>query len=108
LPTSVSAESRSEKSQFKNWEIALRLLKARLHRLGEQKQWPADLRPYNEKAKVSWAYQIRNYVLHPYTRVKDVRTDEQTREAASVLDGDLDPFLRAYARWFPRATEQSR
>ena len=54
---------------------------------------------YDEKGEVSWGNQIRNYVLQPYTLVKDVRTEVQTAQVGNVLDGDLDEFIQAYLRY---------
>ena len=53
---------------------------------------------YDEKGEVAWGYQIRNYVLQPYTLVKDVRTDTQTSQVQSVLDGEIDAFIQAFLR----------
>jgi peptide chain release factor 2 len=54
---------------------------------------------YDEKGEVAWGYQIRNYVLQPYTLVKDARTEVQTAQVNKVLDGELDEFIQAYLRW---------
>jgi peptide chain release factor 2 len=92
-------ESRSERSQHRNYELALGLLQARLYRLEEQKEWPAELRAYDEKGGLNWSHQVRNYVLQPYTLVKDHRAGTQTAAVSGVLDGELDLFLRAYVHW---------
>jgi peptide chain release factor 2 len=98
LPTGVAAESRSERSQHKNDDMALKLLKAKLYRIEEQKRKAEFEKLYDEKGEVAWGSQIRNYVLQPYTLVKDVRTDVQTAQVQDVLDGELDPFIEAYLR----------
>jgi peptide chain release factor 2 len=97
-PTGIVAESRSERSQHKNAAVALALLKAKLYKLEEQKRLAEQERQYDEKGEVAWGYQIRNYVLQPYTLVKDVRTGVETSQVQKVLDGELDEFLHAYLR----------
>jgi peptide chain release factor 2 len=98
LPTGVAAESRTERSQHKNDANALALLKAKLYQIEERKRRAEVEKAYDEKAEVSWGNQIRNYVLEPYTLVKDVRTDTETSQAGPVLDGDIDQFIQAYLR----------
>ena len=94
-PTGVVAECRSERSQHKNAANALALLKAKLYRLEEQKRLAEVEKLYDEKGEVAWGYQIRNYVMQPYTLVKDVRTGVDTPQIQNVLDGDLDEFMAA-------------
>jgi peptide chain release factor 2 len=98
LPTGVAAESRTERSQHKNDANALALLKAKLYRIEELKRKAEVERQYDEKGEVAWGYQIRNYVMQPYTLVKDVRTGIETAQVQQVLDGDLDEFMQAYLR----------
>jgi peptide chain release factor 2 len=98
IPTGIAAESRSERSQHKNDDMALKMLKAKLYRIEEQKRRAEVEKQYDEKGEVAWGYQIRNYVLQPYTLAKDVRTEVQTAQVQNVLDGDLDPFIQAYLR----------
>jgi peptide chain release factor 2 len=98
LPTGIAAESRSERSQHKNDDMALKLLKAKLYRIEEQKRLAEVEKMYDEKGEVAWGYQIRNYVMQPYTLVKDVRTNVQTPQVQNVLDGDLDDFIQAFLR----------
>jgi peptide chain release factor 2 len=98
LPTGIAAESRTERSQHKNDQNALSLLKAKLYRIEEQKRRAEVEKLYDEKGEVAWGYQIRNYVLQPYTLVKDVRTGLETSQVQSVLDGDLDDFMQVYLR----------
>jgi peptide chain release factor 2 len=97
-PTGVAAESRSERSQFKNDANAFALLKAKLYKIEEQKRLAAVEQVYDAKGEVAWGNQIRNYVLQPYTLVKDVRTGQETSQVGHVLDGDLDDFMQAYLR----------
>jgi peptide chain release factor 2 len=98
LPTGVAAESRSERSQFKNDASALALLKAKLYRMEEQKRRAKVEKLYDEKGEVAWGYQIRNYVMQPYTLVSDRRTGMETSQVQNVLDGEIDEFIQAYLR----------
>jgi peptide chain release factor 2 len=99
LPTGIAAESRSERSQHKNDQMALSLLKAKLYRIEEQKRRAEVEKLYDEKGEVAWGYQIRNYVMQPYTLVKDVRTGLETSQVQSVLDGEIDDFIQAFLRY---------
>jgi peptide chain release factor 2 len=74
------------------------MLRARLYQVEEQKQKAEVEKLYDEKGEVAWGYQIRNYVLQPYTLAKDVRTEVQTAQVQNVLDGDIDEFIQAYLR----------
>lgn len=98
VPTGIAAESRSERSQHKNDAMALALLKAKLYRIEEQKRRAEVEKLYDEKGEVAWGYQIRNYVMQPYTLVKDVRTSVDTSQVQNVLDGEIDEFIHAYLR----------
>jgi peptide chain release factor 2 len=97
-PSGVRAESRAGRSQHKNYDIALALLKARLYAIEEKKRLAEVEQAYDSKGEVAWGNQMRNYVLQPYTLAKDVRTGIETSQVNKVLDGDLDPFLEAYLR----------
>jgi peptide chain release factor 2 len=97
-PTDMRAESRTERSQHKNYDNALKLLKSRLYAVEEAKQLAVVERAYDAKGDVAWGNQIRNYVLQPYTLSKDVRTGVETPQVFQVLDGDLDQFMEAYLR----------
>jgi peptide chain release factor 2 len=98
IPSGIAAESRSERSQHKNDAMALQQLKAKLYRIEEQKRKAEVEKQYDEKGEVAWGYQIRNYVMQPYTLVKDARTAVETAQVQRVLDGDLDEFIHAYLR----------
>src|SRR5579885_3365582 len=89
-PTGIAAESRVERSQHKNDRMALSLLKAKLYKIEEQKRRAAVEKVYDEKGEIAMGYQSRNYVLQPFTLVKDVRTGVETSQAQKVLDGDID------------------
>ncbi len=98
LPSGIAAESRSERSQHKNDALALALLKAKLYKIEEAKRKAEVERQYDEKGEVSWGNQIRNYVMQPYTLVKDVRNGIETAQVQKVLDGDIDEFIHAQLR----------
>jgi peptide chain release factor 2 len=98
IPTGIAAESRTERSQHKNDSNAMALLLARLYKVEEQKRRAEVEKQYDDKGEVSWGYQIRNYVMQPYTLVKDVRTETQTAQVQNVLDGDLEEFIQAFLR----------
>jgi peptide chain release factor 2 len=102
IPTGVAAESRSERSQHKNDAQALALLKAKLYKIEEQKRLAEVERQYDEKGEVSWGSQIRNYVMQPYTMVKDVRNGVETAQVQKVLDGEIDEFIQAQLRKRPK------
>jgi len=95
LPTGIVVAIQNERSQLQNKETALKILRSKLAQmLAEQHaDTLADLRA-GESA--SWGAQIRNYVLHPYTLVKDTRTKYEVKDAKSVLDGNIDGFIDAY------------
>jgi len=98
LPTGITVQCQNERSQHANKLTALRLLRARLAEVQEeqQRQRMAELR--GEHKDAAWGNQIRSYVLHPYTMVKDHRTNVETGSALAVLDGDLDQFIDAFLR----------
>jgi peptide chain release factor 2 len=106
IPTGIAAESRTERSQHKNSDNAMKLLKARLYQVEQQKRMAEVERLYDEKGEVSFGSQIRNYVMQPYTLVKDVRTDAETAQIMPVLDGDLELFIQAYLRY--KAAKQKK
>jgi peptide chain release factor 2 len=98
LPSGVAAESRSERSQHKNDNNALALLKAKLIRMEEEKREAEYAKKYDEKGEVSFGNQIRSYVLQPYQIVKDLRTEFEATNPRAVLDGGIDGFIEAYLR----------
>ena len=73
-------------------------MKSKLYKIEEQKQRAEVEKLYDEKGEVAWGYQIRNYVLQPYTLSKDLRTGVETSQVFQVLDGDLDQFIEAFLR----------
>ena len=98
LPTGLVVICQNERSQLRNKESALRVLEARLLERELERQAEERARLKGEHVAAGWGNQIRSYVLHPYKMVKDHRTDFETGEAESVLDGDLDPFMSAYLK----------
>lgn len=97
-PTGIVVESSAERTQPKNREIAMRILKAKLFEIEEEKKRDELSKVKGEYKLAGWGNQIRNYVLQPYKLVKDVRTQVQTSDADGVLDGDLDIFIDAEVR----------
>ncbi len=98
LPTGLVVTCQSERSQYQNKEIALKILQARLLELELVKRAEEKARLKGERIAAGWGNQIRSYVLHPYKMVKDHRTGYQTGDTEAVLDGELDGFIVAYLR----------
>lgn len=96
IPTGIVAQCQNERSQHKNRNTAMKILKARLyqHLKDEEDKKKAELA--SSKKKIEWGSQIRSYVFHPYQMVKDVRTGAETGNIQDVMDGDLDPFIQAF------------
>ena len=99
-PTGIVVENQEDRSQLKNKENAMRLLKSMLYELELQKRREKQAEIEGKKMKIEWGSQIRNYVLHPYKLVKDVRTNFESSDAQTVLDGDLHDFIKAYLMEF--------
>jgi peptide chain release factor 2 len=99
LPTGLVVSCQNERSQTQNREVALRVLRARLLALEEQKHRAEIAELKGEHVNAGWSNQIRSYVLHPYQMVKDHRTDHETGNTQAVLDGRLDDFMEAYLRF---------
>lgn len=97
-PTGLVVACQKERSQHQNREIAMRILKARLHELRERERRKELEEIQGEQKSIEWGSQIRSYVLHPYRLVKDHRIDVEVGNADAVLEGDLDPFIEAYLR----------
>lgn len=96
LPSGIVVECQESRSQHGNRETALKMLKSRLYEIEIQKRNAERDKVEAGKQKIEWGSQIRNYVLHPYKLIKDVRTNHETGNVQAVLDGDLDPFLHAF------------
>ena len=99
IPTGIVVQCQNERSQFQNKDKAMQMLKAKLYLLKQQENAEklSDIR--GDVTEIGWGNQIRSYVLQPYTMVKDHRTNAETGNVNSVLDGALDLFIYAYLRW---------
>ncbi|MBI2819915.1 MAG: peptide chain release factor 2 [Acidobacteria bacterium] len=96
LPTGLVAQCQNERSQHKNRSTALKILRARLYEHELEKKQQQSRKIEDAKMGIEFGSQIRNYVLHPYRMIKDVRTKVEVGDTDRVLDGDLEPFIRAY------------
>jgi len=101
IPTGIVVQCQSERSQHSNRETAMKMLKAKLIQLKEEekKEKIEDLQ--GKYTQIAWGSQIRSYIFHPYTLVKDHRTDVEIGDAARVMDGDIDPFIIEYLKKMP-------
>lgn len=95
-PTGIVIHNSETRSQLENREKAMQMLKSQLYEIELRKQLAQRAEIEDSKMAIEWGSQIRNYVLHPYQLVKDVRTGHETGNTADVLDGDIDGFLKAY------------
>ena len=98
LPTDTVVTCQSERSQIKNREQALKMLKSKLYQLEIERQQAELSEIRGEQKEIGWGSQIRSYVFHPYSMIKDHRTNLEIGNAQSVVDGDLDPLIDAYLR----------
>ena len=95
-PTGIVIHNSETRSQLENREKAMQMLKSQLYEIELKKRQAARDEIESEKKSIEWGSQIRNYVLHPYKLIKDVRTGEETGNTDAMLDGDIDDFLKAY------------
>ena len=98
IPTRIVAQCQNERSQHRNREMAMKVLRSRLYEYYRQQKEEEIAKLQGEKGDISFGNQIRSYVLHPYRRVKDLRTDVEMSNVEAVLDGDLDIFIKAYLK----------
>jgi len=96
LPTNIVVTCQSERSQHKNRDSAMLVLKSRLYQLQREEEAKKMEKFEKSKKKIEWGSQIRSYVFHPYNMVKDHRTNYETSDINSVMDGDIDRFIEAY------------
>ncbi len=98
LPTGIVVQCQNERSQHQNKEVAMKVLKARLYEVYRRQREEEMRNFYGEKKDIGFGSQIRSYVFHPYTLVKDHRTLVETSNGQAVMDGDLDEFIQAYLK----------
>jgi len=98
VPTGIVVQCQNERSQFKNKSTAMKVLKARLYEREREKKAKELEKQHAQKQKIEWGSQIRSYVMHPYSMVKDHRTNFQTSNVQMIMDGGLDGFMEAYLK----------
>ena len=99
LPTGITAACQNERSQMQNRAVAMRILKARLYEIAEQKQKEDIAELTGTKKEIAFGSQIRSYTFHPQQRIKDHRTNLEVGNVEAVMDGDIDQFIKAYLLW---------
>jgi len=99
IPTGLVAQCQNERSQYKNKATAMKILKSRIYEKELERKRKELAKQHEEKKSIEWGSQIRSYVLHPYSMVKDHRTSHQTSDAIGVLNGNLDGFMDSYLRY---------
>ena len=98
LPSGIVVQCQNERSQHKNKSFAMKILKARLFELYEKEQEEKFKSEYGAKDDIAWGSQIRSYVMHPYSMVKDHRTKVETSNVDAVMDGQIDAFIEAFLK----------
>lgn len=96
IPTGIVVQCQSERSQHKNRDSAMKVLRARLYQIEREKEEARVAEFAKDKKKIEWGSQIRSYVFQPYQMVKDHRTDAETSNVQAVMDGDIDLFIEAF------------
>ena len=99
LPTGIVVQCQNDRSQHKNKAEAMKMLKAKLYMLEQQKRDDELAKLYSSKGEIAWGSQIRSYVMQPYQMVKDHRTDQQSGNITAVLDGEIEDFIESYLRF---------
>jgi len=99
IPTGIVSQCQNERSQHKNKSTAMKILKARIYEAEMEKKRRELEKQYSEKQRIEWGSQVRSYVMHPYSMVKDHRTSCQTSNVNAVMDGALEEFMEAFLRW---------
>ncbi len=105
IPTGIVVACQSERSQFQNRNNAMKLLKAKLYQLELEKLNQQKNEIEKSKMKIEWGSQIRSYVFHPYNLVKDHRTNYETSDIQSVMDGEINEFIKAYLMQFSKESK---
>ncbi len=103
FPTGIVVQCQNERSQHKNREMAMKVLRSRIYAKLLEEEEVRKAKITGEKKDISWGNQIRSYVLQPYTMVKDHRTGVETSNVQAVMDGDIDEFIEGYLKWKERA-----
>jgi len=101
LPTGIVVQCQNERSQHRNKEISMKMLRARLYQREEEIKKEEKEEMHGEKKEIAWGSQIRSYILQPYRLIKDHRTGCEIGNVDSVLDGNLNPFIKAFLLWQP-------
>jgi peptide chain release factor 2 len=96
LPTNIVVQCQDEKSQHRNKDLAMKVLRARLYQLEQEKKAAEVKKMHDNKKEIAWGSQIRSYTLQPYRLIKDHRTNVETGNVDAVLDGDISGFIKAY------------
>jgi len=99
VPTGIVVQCQKERSQFKNKTLAMKVLKAKLYEIKMDEKKKEIEQEYAKKQKIEWGSQIRSYVMHPYSMVKDHRTDYETSNVDAVMGGGLDEFMESFLKW---------
>ncbi len=99
LPTNMVVQCQNEKSQHRNRELALKILKARLYALEKDKQDREKQLRHQSQREIAWGNQIRSYIFNPYQLVKDHRTNLEVGDTERVMNGDIDMFIDGYLKW---------
>ncbi|BDU49760.1 peptide chain release factor 2 [Haliovirga abyssi] len=102
LPTKTVVTCQNQRSQIQNRETAMKILKSKLFEMEMKKKEEELKKMQGEMSEIGWGNQIRSYVFQPYTMVKDHRTNFEIGNVASVMDGNIDGFIRAYLKWIKR------
>jgi peptide chain release factor 2 len=102
LPTGIVVQCQNERSQHRNKDTAMKMLASRLYKLEKERKAEFNEELGGDKKEIAWGSQIRSYVLQPYRLIKDHRTDQEIGNVDAVLDGNLDPFIKAYLLWANR------
>ncbi len=108
IPTGIVVQCQNERSQFQNKDKAMQMLKAKLYLLKQQENAEKVSGIRGEKKEMGWGNQIRSYVMQPYTMVKDHRTNAETGNVDSVMDGNIDLFINAYLKWIALGNEEEQ